>query len=52
MDSRSSGIIASTTLEAGTVKNEEARTFPLTAALRRVLEVQQGEADRLNVSRG
>ena len=34
-------------LDAGSTKNGQARTFPMTAELRRVLEDQQGEAARL-----
>ena len=34
-------------LDAGSTKNGQARTFPMTAEVRRVLEEQQGEADRL-----
>jgi len=34
-------------LDAGSTKNGQARTFPMTAELRRVLEEQQGETARL-----
>ncbi len=34
-------------LDAGSTKNGQARTFPMTAELRRVFEAQQVEADRL-----
>ena len=39
-------------LETGTTKNGEARTFPLTTALRRVLEDQQMIAEQLKRERG
>ena len=39
-------------LEAGSTKNGEARTFPLTRDLRRVLEDQQQIADHLQRARG
>jgi hypothetical protein len=35
-------------LDAVTTKNGQARTFAMTAELRRVLEEQQGEAERLS----
>ena len=39
-------------LDAGTTKNGEARTFPLTTALRRVLDDQQQVAEDLQRARG
>ena len=39
-------------LDAGTTKNEDARTFPLTAELRAVLEAQLAYTDTIQKSRG
>ena len=39
-------------LDAGTTKNNEGRVFPMTAALRNVLEQQRQERDRLRLERG